>query len=137
MRTLVADTSVLIAWYLPERFSDTARRWQQDLLAGRIRLIVPSLHFWEFGNVLRTYVRRREIDSELAADIYAVHLEAPLEVRDPSPLPLLRQALEWDATVYDAVFLALAVELDVQLLTAERSTTPWVVMLADRIELVR
>jgi predicted nucleic acid-binding protein len=137
MRTLVADTSVAIAWYLPEAFSDTARRWQQELVAGRIRLIVPSLHFWEFCNVLRTYVRRGEIDPELATEIYAAHLEAPLEVRDPSPAPLLRQALEWEASAYDAVFLALALELDVQLLTAERSTTPWVVRLADRIELVR
>lgn len=136
MRSLVLDTSVAVAWYLPEDFSDRAREWQKNLLQGRLRLITPSLHHWEFCNVLRTYVRRGELEAELAAEVYALHLEAPLEIRDPSPEKLLERALELEATAYDAVFISLAVELEIPLLTAERTTTAWVSKLGDQVEAV-
>lgn len=136
MRTLVLDTSVAIAWYLPETFAPVARRFQAQLLDGQVRLVVPSLHYWEMANVLRTYVRRHELDPNLAADIYALHLEAPIETQEPEPSEVLATALEFDGTAYDAVYITLARTLDAPLLTAERTTTPWVVRLGRLIETV-
>ena len=49
------DTSVAVAWYLPERYSVEARTWRTSLIEGRVRLIVPGLHYWELANVLRTF----------------------------------------------------------------------------------
>jgi predicted nucleic acid-binding protein len=95
------------------------------------------LHYWELANVLRTYVRRAEIDAPLATEIYALHLDAPLEVAEPERSDVLRTALELDATAYDAVFIALSRSLGVPLLTAERKTTPWVVKLGRLVETVR
>ena len=69
MRSLVLDTSVAIAWYLPETFRAAARVWQSRLLDGRVRLGVPGLHYWEFGNVLRTYVMRSELEVDLAEQL--------------------------------------------------------------------
>lgn len=106
------------------------------LLEGRIRLVVPSLHYWELANVLRTYVGRGELEADLASEIYALHLEAPLESDEPEKARVLETALEFEATAYDAVFIALARMLDVPLLTAERTTTPWVVRLGDQVERV-
>lgn len=137
MRTLVLDTSVAIAWYLPEDFQPAAREWQRRALDDEVRFVVPGFHFWELANVLRTYVRRREIDPELASETYGLHLEAPLEVREPDRRRVLEIALDYQATAYDAVYIALSLELDVALLTAERTTTPWVERLGDRVELVR
>ena len=137
MRTYVLDTSVAVAWYLPERFAGAARKWQRQLLENRVRLLVPSLHFWEIGNVLRTYVRRAELDSALAQEVYALHLDAPLEVVEPERGDVLATALEMDATMYDAVFIALARRHGIPLLTAERKTTPWVVRLGRLVESVR
>ncbi len=137
MRTYVLDTSVAVAWYLPERFAGAARTWQRQLLENRVRLLVPALHFWEIGNVLRTYVRRAELDSALAQEVYALHLDAPLEVVEPERGDVLATALEMDATMYDAVFIALARRHGVPLLTAERKTTPWVVRLGRLVESVR
>lgn len=137
MRSLVLDTSVAIAWYLPETFQAAARVWQSRLLDGRVRLVVPGLHYWEFGNVLRTYVMRTELGSDLAEQIWALHLEAPLEVAEPERADVLATALEYSATVYDAVYIALSRSLDLPLLTAERTTTPWVVKLGRRVESVR
>ena len=56
MNACVLDTSVTLAWYLDESFSSAARQWQKRLLDGKLSLIVPSLHYWEFGNVLRTLI---------------------------------------------------------------------------------
>ena len=136
MRSLVLDTSVAIAWYLPETFRAAARVWQSRLLDGRVRLLVPGLHYWEFGNVLRTYVMRSELEVDLAAQIWALHLEAPLEIAEPERAEVLATALEYGATVYDAVYIALGRSLDLPLLTAERTTTPWVVKLGRRVESV-
>ncbi len=61
MNTYVLDTSVGVAWYLDEVFSPAARVWQERMLNGKARLVVPSLHYWEFANVLRTLVWRREL----------------------------------------------------------------------------
>lgn len=134
MRTLVLDTSVALAWYLPEAFAPAARSWQKQLLEGRVRFVVPSLHFWEMANVLRTYVRRRELTPSLAQDVYTLHLDAPLAVEEPDRAAVLVAALELDATAYDAVFIALARTLDAPLLTAERKTKPWVTRLGDLAE---
>jgi len=136
VRSLVLDTSVAIAWYLPETFRAAARAWQSRLLDGRVRLVVPGLHYWEFGNVLRTYVMRSELEVDLAEQIWALHLEAPLEVAEPERAEVLATALEYGATVYDAVYIALGRSLDLPLLTAERTTTPWVVKLGRRVESV-
>ena len=133
MRTLVLDTSVAVAWYLPEQFTAAARRWQQEMLQGKVTLLVPSLHYWEFANVLRTYVRRDELGVELAREIYELHVGAPLETVEPERLAVLETALEYGATAYDAVYLALSLSRDIPLLTAERTTVPWVVKMGDRI----
>jgi predicted nucleic acid-binding protein len=137
VRSLVLDTSVAIAWYLPETFRAGARAWQSRLLDGRVRLVVPGLHYWEFGNVLRTYVMRSELESDLAEQIWSLHLDAPLEVAEPERAEVLATALEYGATVYDAVYIALSRSLDLPLLTAERTTTPWVVKLGRAVETVR
>ena len=136
MTVLVLDTSVAAAWYLPETFSPEARRWRDRLLAGDVQLLVPNLHYWEMANVLRTYVRRAEIESSLAREVYALHLDAPLESAEPDRSRVLDVALEYEATAYDAVYIALALDHDAPLLTAERTTTPWVVRLGERIQSV-
>jgi len=137
MNTYVIDTSVTVAWYMDERFSPAARAWQDRMLNGKARLLVPALHYWEFANVMRTLVARGEISQDLAADIYDLHLDAPLEVLEPERGVVLSTALEYNATAYDAVFIALAVANQAPLITAERTTTGWVTKLAALIESVR
>lgn len=123
------DTSVAIAWYLRESFSTPARSWQDKILSGSVQAIVPSLHYLEFANVLRSYVQRKELTADLASELYALHLEAPLDVIDSPREDLLSTALAFQSTVYDAALIALALFYDCPLVTAERTTTPWVVKL--------
>jgi predicted nucleic acid-binding protein len=132
----VLDASTALAWYLPEIFQDAARRWQRDALAQRVHFAVPSLHYWEVGNVLRTYVRRRALAADLAHEIYGLHLQAPLEVAEPDRAAVLQVAMDYEATVYDAVYIALTLALGAPLVTAERTTTRWVVKLGKLVKTV-
>mgnify|MGYP000969244746 CR=1 FL=1 len=137
MNTYVIDTSVTVAWYLAESFSAAAQSWQERLLAGKIRMLVPSLHYWEFANVLRTLVVRGAIDTRLATEILDLHLDAPLEVAEPDRRMVLQTALDYGTTAYDAAFIALTLAHDARLITAERTTRGWVTKLGRLIEAVR
>jgi predicted nucleic acid-binding protein len=133
----VLDTNVALAWYLPETFAREARQWRERFLSGQIKFIVPSLHFLEFANVLRTYVRRGELSEDLAVEIYETHLDGGIEVVEPDRWNVMRVALKYDATVYDAAFIALSLERETPLVTAEKTTAPWVVRLGRLVEPVR
>jgi predicted nucleic acid-binding protein len=137
LNAYVLDTSVAVAWYLDETFSVPARQWQERMLSGKVVLIVPSLHYWEFANVLRTLVHRRELTEALAREIFELHLDAPLQRAEPEEKGVLDIALQYQATAYDAVYIGLSLSRDIPLITAERTTTAWVTKLRDRIESVR
>jgi predicted nucleic acid-binding protein len=137
VNTYVLDTSVAVAWYLEEVFSASARVWQERLLSGKVVLLVPSLHYWEFANVLRTLVHRRELPETLAREVYELHMDAPLERVEPEEKGVLDIALQYGATAYDAVYISLCLSKDIPLITAEKTTTTWVTKLRDRIESVR
>lgn len=132
MTRFVVDTSVAIAWYLPELFADAAHKWRSRLREQSTTFCVPSLHYWEFANVLRKNVRREVINRRDAGTIWSAHLEARLHVVDPARDKVLATAFDYDASAYDSVYIALALELDAPLLTAERSSTPWVMKLGAR-----
>jgi predicted nucleic acid-binding protein len=134
MNVYVLDTSVTLAWYRDEDFSEAARVWQRQLMDGKLTLLVPGLHYWEFGNVLRTLVKREEMAESLAAEIYEVHLEAPLDLAEPERSAVFSTALEYQTTTYDAVYIALALSRDLPLITAERTSRQWVSRLGARIE---
>lgn len=136
MKGFVLDTSVAIAVYLPEVFSPEARRYWDRIAATGARCVVPSLHLWEFGNVLRTRVKSGALSEPSALEIYGLHLDAPLEIVEPDPQEILGVAFEFGVTTYDAVFISLALGSDLTLLTAESSRKPWVVKLGDRVAAV-
>jgi predicted nucleic acid-binding protein len=114
---LVVDASVAFKWYFEEPWSDAARR----LLSGE-RLIVPRLFFLETSNVLRKRCERKEMsadDARATADSLA---ELPLEVWPDHRLvrPALDLALDFRVSMFDAVYVALAIRLQGQLMTADR-----------------
>lgn len=132
MNAVVLDTSVAAAWYLTEAHAEAARAWQQRMLDGNLEMVVPSLHFIEMASALRNLVRRGHLDEALATEIDNLHRDAPLQLADPPRERILETSLQFEATAYDAVFIALAIELGIPLVTAERSTAPWVQRMGSR-----
>ncbi len=95
----------------------------------KVRFLVPRLHYWEVANVFRAHVRSGQVTAASACNYCALHLDALLDVVDPAPEVILSTALEYEATAYDAVYVALALAHDILILTTERAATPWVARL--------
>jgi predicted nucleic acid-binding protein len=113
----VVDASVAIKWYIPEAHSEVA----SGLLDPDNELCATDLLSAEFGNVLRKKHRRRELTEAEVTSIVRALAGVPLEIY--SSLELLEAALEiamqTERTVYDSLYVALAVALDRTLVTAD------------------
>jgi predicted nucleic acid-binding protein len=115
---VIVDASVVVKWFVVEDLHPEARQ----LLSGSEPLLAPDLVATEVANALWVKVGRGEMDETAAVRaIAAVSGRGEPEIR-PSP-PLARRAFDLaralDHPVYDCVYLALAEELDVPLVTAD------------------
>lgn len=114
--SLVIDSSIAVKWYLPEEGSDRAAL----LLESGSALFAPDLLISEVGNVL--WKRRRDMPAEELRVIAGTLTSAcPITLRSSGALleGALSIALAFDRTVYDSLYLALAVSEDCRLVTAD------------------
>jgi predicted nucleic acid-binding protein len=114
---VVVDSSVAVKWFIPEVLSDQAER----LLDGTVDLLTPDLLFPEFGNILWKKITRGEIQPDEARDIVAALGRMPLAVVPSAGLigAALEIAVAHHRTVYDGFYVALAVDRDSVLVTAD------------------
>ncbi|HYO45281.1 MAG TPA: type II toxin-antitoxin system VapC family toxin [Gemmatimonadota bacterium] len=117
MTTLVVDASVAAKWLIDEDGSEAALR----LRAPEYDLVCPDLLFLEVGNVVWRKVRASEIEESDGRAMVAAILEAPVHIEPAAALlPAAWEiAVRHDRSVYDGVYLALAVALDAPLVTAD------------------
>ena len=119
MSAYVVDASVAVKWYVTEEVrSDAAVR----LLESGNELHVPDLLMAETGDILWKKSRRREISSGEAKRIARALLAVPLIVHATAPLldGAMEIATRSDRSVYDALYVALAVALGIPFVTADR-----------------
>ena len=116
--TAVVDASVAVKWFLPEPHGEAALH----LLREDHRLVAPDLLFPEVGNALWKRVRRREAKVREAAAALDALVAIPLEVYPSQPMmpAAFEIACTMGRTVYDSVYLALAVLKECPLVTADR-----------------
>jgi predicted nucleic acid-binding protein len=114
---IVVDASVAVKWFVPEALSDEAA----SLLDDPVELLAPDLLYSEAGNILWKKVARGEIEERDARDILAALVRVPLSVVPSSALVegALEIALARRRTVYDGLYVALAVARDAVLVTAD------------------
>lgn len=115
MSTFVVDANVAVKWVVAEDDS--------ELAVGLVehRLLAPSLLLGEAANALWVKVRRGEISAEEAEEGLATLREAPVEMVPEEHLVTdgLALALRLAHPVYDCLYLALAIRLGVQVVTAD------------------
>lgn len=115
---LVVDASVVIKWHVPEIYTDEARKLLRD--DGPI-LHVPDLMFTEVGNILWKKIGRQELTKNQVRMFAHIISDAPVEVHAAAPLleAAVEIAMDTGRTVYDSLYLALAVQLNCRLVTAD------------------
>lgn len=118
MSVFVVDASVVLKWFIPEIGSDTARR----LLDAVHEYVAPDLLFPEVGSAVWKRVRRGELSRDegqrLIGDMAGVAVETIATrglIGDACAI-----AMASGQTVYDCIYLALAVRLETRLVTADQ-----------------
>jgi predicted nucleic acid-binding protein len=113
----VVDASVVVKWFVPEVHSDASQR----LLILPHEYVAPDLLFAEAANAIWKKIRREELTLEegeqLVADIGQIAVETVLcraLVEDAHAL-----ANATGRTVYDSMYVALAVRLNTRAITAD------------------
>jgi predicted nucleic acid-binding protein len=129
MSDWVLDASVVIKWFVPEALAVESRRWRR--VAGALH--APSLLDAELENILWKEVCRGGITRPVADRILARLPRLPIS-RHPDA-DLLTSAFDiackGQRTVNDLLYLALALQLGSQMVTADQKLfnalqpTPW------------
>ena len=108
MRVVVPDASVILKWVLPsasEPDAAAALRVRDAVVAGKVRLEVPSLWLYEVGNILT-----RNFPAQALAILESL-IRFGISVGDTDE-PWRKQAValmqEYRVTFYDAAYHALA-----------------------------
>ena len=114
---IVVDANVLAFYLLQgEHTADAVRARERDAA-----WLVPPLWRAEFQSILWKYVRHGGLPEMTALDLLdkAMELLGP-SVREPAADAVLRDALRWNITVYDAQYITLARQMGVRCVTEDR-----------------
>lgn len=113
---IVADTNLIVYLFITGDQTTLA----QDVLAKDPHWIVPPLWQSEFRNVLAGYIRR----GMKLAEAQEIMIDAMLTLEHRQVTPSTEKIFELisksDCTAYDCEFLALAQQLDILLVTADK-----------------
>jgi predicted nucleic acid-binding protein len=121
---IVVDVSVAAKWVLPrknESFVDQAADLLRRYSAGEISVVVPDVFWAELGNVLWKAAQAGRCSGPDA--IAGLDFVRKYHLPSIASSALIEHALEiaivFGQTVYDALYVALAVESNAQLVTAD------------------
>jgi predicted nucleic acid-binding protein len=113
----VVDASLVIKWFVPEIHAEAARRW----LGAPHDYVAPDLLFSEAGNAVWKKVRRKELDEAEGRQLVIDMAKAAVETVATRSLlqDAIALALTAGVTVYDAMYLTLAVRLETEVITGD------------------
>ena len=124
MRAFVVDSSVAAKWLPPlnnEPLASEARALLTDWTRGKVELSVPDLLLIEVANVLWKGARSGRCKPAEARAALKILISYRLPVAPSATLLdfALRVGVEYERTVYDSIYVALAVQSGRELITAD------------------
>ena len=124
MKAFIVDSSVAAKWLPPlndEPLAPEARGLLADWTRGKIELSVPDLLHIEVANVLWKAARAGRCEAAEASAALKILLSFGFPVAASATLleMALRIGIEYQRTVYDSIYVALAVQSRRELITAD------------------
>ena len=117
---LVLDNSVIIKWFTREKGRDRVIEYRNQFLKGEIDIALSDLILYEITNVLRY---NPNFDKNDVMDAMRSIIGLGVQILVPTTR-ILNIAIDFsfthDITIYDAVYVALAKELNYDFVTADR-----------------
>ncbi|NER37689.1 MAG: type II toxin-antitoxin system VapC family toxin [Oscillatoria sp. SIO1A7] len=118
MSRYVVDASVAAKWFIEEEHNEIAIR----LLNESHELLAPDFARAEIGNILWKKIRVGDLGLEEAEDILQEFSELPVQLYpiEERLAESLKIAPNFDRSIYDCFYLALAIDYDCQMVTSDR-----------------
>lgn len=121
MSLYVIDAGVAVKWFLTEPHSDKARQLLEQFQQRIAELVAPELLVAEAANVFWKRAARGDLTAQEAADdlqdLLAINL--PLTPSTALAARALALAQSYRRSVYDCLYLALALERGCELVTGD------------------
>ena len=115
----VVDASVIVKWFLDEEGNDKSLELKNQHIQNKILLVVPELIFLEVLNALKF----KEKDEEKLIKISSILLKIRFMIIQIDRIILekaVQLSLQYDLTIYDALYAALAQIYECPLITADK-----------------
>jgi predicted nucleic acid-binding protein len=118
----VVDSSVALKWVSAEPDRDAALRLFDRYVAGEVMLIAPDLLLIELASVISKRSRRKEIEPQHARHAFEALGQGAPQLYETRPLLLdaLALSIRHESSLWDCVYLTLALAHNCPFLTADR-----------------
>ncbi|KKS80396.1 MAG: PilT protein domain protein [Candidatus Beckwithbacteria bacterium GW2011_GWA2_43_10] len=120
---VVVDASVVLNWLLPdEKKAEKTNRIFDELHQKKIHLIAPALLFYEIINALKSTGLRKRMNPGEIIEAMAVFLDLKIKLitQEDRGMEIIKTALKFNLTGYDAAYVQLAKDLRAKLLTLDK-----------------
>ena len=117
---IILDASVIVKWFSEEEYTDKALEIRERIRMEEERVIVPDLLLYELANALKY---NPSFDADDVNDALASIFDMDVDIVTPIPEIInsaVTLAFEHSLTVYDAFYIALAKEIELTFVTADR-----------------
>lgn len=117
---IILDASVVVKWFSEEEYTEKALEIRERIRMGEERVVVPDLLLYELANALKY---NPSFDANDVSDALTSIFDMDLEIVTPIPEIInlaVALAFEYNITVYDAFYIALAKDLELTFITADR-----------------
>jgi predicted nucleic acid-binding protein len=119
----VIDSSMALAWALPDETSKEADRFLSRILVGNI-FWVPALWWYEMANALLMAQRRKRLTEAERIRLIELYRKLPVQTDmtlDPDIISRFHTlAIEYNLSAYDTAYLELAQRRGLGLATVDR-----------------
>lgn len=119
----VIDSSIALAWALPDETSKEAERFLSRILVGNI-FWVPALWWYEMANALLMAQRRKRLTEAERIRLIELYRKLPIQTDMALDSDIMGRfhtlAIEYNLSAYDTVYLELAQRRGLGLATVDR-----------------
>ncbi len=118
---VIADASVIIKFFINEKYSTDARRLRDAFVSDQIELVEPSLFAYEVINGIRYSRAKRFTPTEMKEVVDAIEEYAfpTLAMSESLASMAVDLTFKYKISLYDAVYVALANVMGATLYTAD------------------
>ena len=119
MEQIVVDANVVVKWFIEEKDSSKARILRDKFIGKEIKLITPSLLYFEVLNALKysKLFNQAELnDAGESLENYGFNI---ITIKKKIREQMVKIAVEHDLSIYDASYLGLSIAMETILCTAD------------------